>query len=153
MILILIITAIVVAFISYLIIKDPTIVHKSISFSYYEDRETAVVWGSFAGVMGVTLAFGFPSILTLIAGICLILVPIAGNYEKKPINYIHYTLALGFYFCMLYYSLSLYLVIPYILLIIVTDIFKKYIKLSVFMIEVIGIIVIIIDLLIKSNVF
>ena len=71
-----IITVIAVAFIGYLIIKDPTIVNKSISYSYYEDRETAVLWGSFAGIVGMMIAFAFPSPLTLIAGICLALVPI-----------------------------------------------------------------------------
>jgi uncharacterized protein YacL len=99
-----IITTIAFAFIGYLIYKDPTIVKKSISYSYYEDRETAVMWGSFGGIMGLLIAFTFPSPLTLIAGICLALVPIFGNFNKKPITYIHYGLALAFYGLMLFYT-------------------------------------------------
>jgi len=140
-----IITTIAVLFITYLIIKDPSIIYKSISYSYYEDRETAVIWGSFAGVVGMLIAFSFPSPITLIAGICLTLVPIFGNFEKKPITYIHYGLALAFYVLMLYYTGSFLSAIPYAIVSLVL-LYKKHHIVSTFMIEVIGILVILIQL-------
>ena len=142
----------VVLFISYLIYKDPTIVQKSISFSYYEDRETAVVWGSFAATAGMIILFSFPSVLTLIAGICLLLVPIAGNYNQKPIAYIHYTLALAFYSLMLIYTNSFQLAVPYIAIMLVL-LYKRYKTLSTCWLEVIGIVVIIISLFIRAKIF
>ena len=142
----------VVLFVSYLIYKDPTIVQKSISFSYYEDRETAVVWSSFAATAGMIIAFSFTSILTLIAGICLLLVPIAGDYNQKPITYIHYALALAFYALMLFYTNSFQLAVPYIAIMLIL-LYKRYKKLSLFWLEIIGIVVIIIDLFIKAKIF
>jgi hypothetical protein len=164
-----IITAIIAIFIGYIIYKDPTITKRSISYSYYEDRETAVVWGSFAGVVGMLLIFSFPSIITLIAGICLTLVPIMGNFNKKPITYIHYSLAISFFSLMIFYawsfitlmsfnndSLSTFMYsLPAILsgshaAITLTALKIKKKWLSVFWIEIIGIIVILIGLFIKT---
>ena len=139
---VLLLSFIIVVFISYLVYKDPSIVHRSISYSYYEDRETAVIWGSFASLVGMIIIFSFPSILTLISGICLTFVPIFGDFQRKPIKYIHYTLAFIFYALMLVYTQSYTMALPYIVLMFVL-LYKKYNTLSVFWLEVIGIIVII----------
>ena len=144
-----IITLIAFAFIGYLIYKDPTIINKSISYSYYEDRETAVIWGSFAGIMGMLIAFTYVSPITLIAGICLALVPIFGNFDKKPITYIHYGLAVSFYTLMLYYTGSFVSALPYAVVSIIMLI-KKFKYVSTFWIEVVGIFVILIELYIKN---
>ena len=146
-----IISGIVVLFITYLICKDPTIIHKSISYSYYEDRETAVIWGSFAGTTGIIISFTYPSILTMIAGVSLLLVPIAGDFNKKPITYIHYVLALSFYFLMLLYTNTFYTAIPYVVVSLIL-LWKRYHKLSLFWIEIIGILVILINLYIKHKI-
>ena len=146
---IIILTLIIIIFISYLIYKDSTIIHKSISFSYYEDKETAVIWGSFAGVVGMIIIFSFSSIITLIAGICLTLIPIAGNFNQKPITYIHYSLAATFYFLMLFYTHSYELAILYIAILFIL-LYKKYHTLSLFWLEIIGIAVIIIDLFLRT---
>ena len=143
-----IITGVVVLFLTYIIWKDPSIIHKSISYSYYEDRETAVIWGSFAGITGMMIAFAFPSIITLIAGICLALVPIFGNFQKKPITYIHYGLALTFYVLMLFYTGSFVSALPYAIISLVM-LYKKRHTVSTFMIEVLGIIVILVQLYLK----
>jgi len=144
-----IITTIVVLFVSYLIYKDPSIVNRSISYSYYEDRQTAVVWGSFAGVVGMIIAFWFHTPITIIAGICLTLVPIAGDFDRKPITYIHYTLALIFYMLMLMYSGSFQAGLTYAIFTIVL-LWSRNKKLSVFWVEVIGIIVILLNLFINQ---
>ena len=143
-----IILSLVIVYISYIVYKDPTITNRSISYSYYEDRETAVVWGAFANAIGILIIFSFPSILTLIAGICLALVPIAGDFQRKPITYIHYTLALAFYVLMLYYSGSFTSALSYAVISFIMFYNKRHEKdLSMFWIEVIGILLIILNLI------
>ena len=152
---ILLLSFIIVLFISYLVYKYTSIVQRSISYSYYESRETAVIWGSFAALVGMIVAFSFLSPLTLIAGICLTLVPIFGDFEnktigKKYIKYVHYSLAVTFYALMLIYTQSYTMALPYITIMLIL-LYNRNKKLSVFWLEVIGIVVIIISLLIKSG--
>lgn len=130
-----------ITYLSYLIIKDKSITKQSISFSYYEGRETDVLWGTYASIIGTALWFLFPETLPRIASVCLILVPIFGNFNKKPITYFHYTFAGLFFGIMLYY---VGLLIPFIIGIAITTIVLKLLKkkLSTFWAEVIGIILI-----------
>ena len=62
------------------------LINKSISYSYYEDRQTSVMWGAFGGIMVMLIAFTYVSPLTLIAVIALALVPIFGNFNRNPIK-------------------------------------------------------------------
>tara|TARA_Y100001938_G_C7979160_1_gene373465 strand:- start:389 stop:820 length:432 start_codon:yes stop_codon:yes gene_type:complete len=138
-------TLLTLTYISYLIIKDKTIVNRSISFSYYEGVETDVLWGSFASIVGVTLWFLFPDLLPRIASVSLVLVPIFGNFQQKPITYFHYAFAVIFFGLMLYYTgWPFFVGVGGVLL---SIILKK--KLSIFWYEVIGIILILAGLFTK----
>ena len=128
-------TLLSIAYISYLVIQDKTIVNRSISFSYYEGAETDVLWGSYASIVGVVIWFLFPEVIPRIGAISLILVPIFGNFTKKPITYFHYSFACMFFGLMLFYT-KWPLVVGLGIFGLIT-LFKK--KLSIFWWEIIGI--------------
>jgi hypothetical protein len=127
-----------ITYLSYLVIKDKTIINHSISFSYYEGREVDVLWGTYASIVGTTLWFLFPEALPRIASICLILVPIFGNFMKKPITYFHYSFAGLFFGIMLYY---VGYIIPVLVVSAITTLILYLLKkkISIFWCEVIGI--------------
>jgi len=135
-------------YLSYLIIKDKTIINRSISFSYYEGAETDVLWGTFASVVGTSLWFLFPEVLPRIASTCLVLVPIFGNFQKKPITYFHYIFAALFFVLMLYHVGYTFIILGIGAVITGLSIILKK-RLSIFWLEVIGITLILTGLWLK----
>tara|TARA_B110000211_G_C13716670_1_gene394166 strand:- start:15 stop:464 length:450 start_codon:yes stop_codon:yes gene_type:complete len=134
-------TLIAIVFITYLVILDKSITNRSISFSYYEGRETDILWGSFASMVGASIWFLFPEVIPRIAATSLILVPIFGNFQKKPITYFHYAFAGIFFGLMLFYTRSiswigLVSIIPFYLYVKLVQ--RKKFKLSTFWWEIIG---------------
>jgi hypothetical protein len=143
------ISIIVTAFILYIIIADRDIIHESISYSYYVNRSTGAIFGVMAGTVGALIATYFDSPLTLIGGVCLIGVPVAGNFQNRITGYVHYGLAATFFVTLLLYSKwSVIFAVPFVATMLILK-KKKSIKLSIFWLEVIGIALILIGMGIK----
>lgn len=140
---------IVISFLVYIMLVDRSIVKESISYSYYVNRSTGAIFGVMAGTVGALIATQFNSELTLVGGICLIGVPIAGNFQNRITGYIHYGLAATFFTALLLYSKwSVIFAVPFVATMLILK-KKKSIKLSIFWLEVIGIALILIGMGIK----